>query len=179
MKLTSIPFVILIVLLIGMFLTACGSGSAGASAAVVPQVGNQPLVVPEDISSSEEKPPQETSKRFWGEEVPRVDEQGAVEIVITPVNLNDPGEMLDFQVSMNTHSVDLSMDLATLATLETDTGHVVEAALWDAPRGGHHVQGTLSFPASVDGVTVLDGVEALTLTLVNVDAPERNFVWER
>ena len=178
MKLTGTPFVILIVLIIGMFLTACGSGSTGASAAVVPQVENQPLVEPEDVSSSEEKPPQETNKRFWVEEVPRVDEQGAVEIVITPINLNDPGETLDFQVSMNTHSVDLSMDLATLATLETDTGHAVEAALWDAPRGGHHVQGTLSFPDSLDGKLLLDGVTRLTLIIRDIDAPERVFVWE-
>lgn len=162
-----------------MFLTACANGPGGASAAVAPQVENQPLVMPEDVPSSEESPAQESNKRLWVEEVPRIDEQGAVEIVITPLNLNDPWQTLDFQVAMNTHSVDLSMDLATLATLETDTGLVVEAMLWDAPRGGHHLQGTLSFPVSVDGITVLDGVETLTLTLVNVDVPERNFVWER
>ena len=179
MKLTGTPFVILIGLIIGMFLTACGSGPAGASAAEVPQVENQPLVILEDVVTSEESSAQESNKRFWVEEVPRIDEQGAVEIAITPLNLNDPGQTLDFQVAMNTHSVDLSMDLATLATLETDTGHVVEAALWDAPRGGHHVQGTLSFPANLDGKLLMDGGTRLTLTIRDIDAPERVFVWER
>jgi hypothetical protein len=50
---------------------------------------------------------------------------------------------------MNTHSVELDMDLAQLAILTTDTGKSV-ADRRDAERR-HHVGGTLSFPATVDG----------------------------
>jgi hypothetical protein len=80
-----------------------------------------------------------------------VDEQGAVVVEVTPLNLNTPAEKLEFEISMNTHSVDLSMDLAQLASLETDAGISVDALEWNAPRGGHHVNGKLLFPSTVDG----------------------------
>jgi len=116
---------------------------------------------------------------FWVEEVPKIDQQGAVAVEITPININNPGSTLDFQVSLNTHSVDLSMNLASLATLTTDPGHSVQALLWEAPRGGHHVQGKLSFPADADGAPLLEGAHKLTITLKNLDVPERIFVWEK
>ena len=96
-----------------------------------------------------------------------------------PLNPNNPTQTLDFNVRLNTHSVDLSMDLAVLAIIETDAGLTVQATTWDAPRGGHHVTGILSFPGSVDGTPILEGVTKMTLTITDVDAPERVFVWER
>ena len=107
----------------------------------------------------------------------RSDEQGAIIFEITPINLNTPAETIEFDIVLTTHSIDLSMDLATQATLTTDTGLTVQATLWDAPRGGHHVVGTLIFPATVDGKFILDGATKLTLTIVNVDAPSRVFEW--
>lgn len=107
----------------------------------------------------------------------RVDDQGAVSVAVTPLKLDDTGSSLDFDVAMDTHSVDLSMDLATLATLTTDSGRSVSATLWDAVPGGHHVSGVLSFPATVDGTSLLEGASRLTLTIRNVDAPERVFAW--
>jgi hypothetical protein len=114
----------------------------------------------------------------WQEQ-PLLDEQGAIMVEITPLNLNAPGETLDFAVSLNTHSVDLSMDLAPLASLSTDAGLSVQALTWDAPSGGHHLSGTLSFPASLDDASLLSGAGKLTLTLVNLDVPERIFVWKK
>jgi hypothetical protein len=70
------------------------------------------------------------------------------------------------------------MDLATLSTLTTDTGLSVQATTWDAPRGGHHVQGKLIFPATQDGKSILEGTSKLTLTITNVDAPTRVFEWQ-
>ncbi|HUF39375.1 MAG TPA: hypothetical protein VMN57_12695 [Anaerolineales bacterium] len=115
----------------------------------------------------------------WETLTPLMDEQGAVTVEITPLNLERPGATLDFQVSLETHSVELSMDLALLTTLTTDTGRTVAALAWDAPLGGHHVSGTLSFPAEADGTSVLDGAGTITLRLVEVDAAERVFTWER
>jgi hypothetical protein len=82
-------------------------------------------------------------------------------------------------IVMDTHSVDLSMNLAELATLTMNTGKTVQAKKWDAPLGGHHAEGILSFPAMVDETLVLEEVSTITLTLVNLDAPERIFVWRR
>lgn len=111
-------------------------------------------------------------------DVTRSDQQGAVTVEVKPLNLVNPSDQLEFDVVMDTHSVDLSMDLATLATLTTDTGIIVQAAAWDAPRGGHHVEGKLIFPATKDGKSILDGASKLTLTIVNVDAPSRAFEWD-
>jgi hypothetical protein len=103
----------------------------------------------------------------------RSDQQGAVTVEVTPLNLGDPSGDLEFEVALNTHSIDLGMDLAALATLTTDTGLAVQATLWDAPRGGHHVSGKLVFPAMN-----LEGASKITLTIVDLDAPSRVFEWQ-
>jgi hypothetical protein len=107
----------------------------------------------------------------------RKDTQGNVTVVITPQDLSQVDETLDFDVVLDTHSVELSMDLADLATLTTDTGKSVNPSQWDAPSGGHHVKGTLTFPAIIDDATLLDEGSTITLTLRNVDVPVRVFTW--
>ena len=111
-------------------------------------------------------------------EFTRIDEQGAVVFEVTPLNLGTPADTLDFDVAMNTHSVDLSMDLAALSTLSTDNGVIVQASKWDAVPGGHHVEGTLIFPSAQDGTSILEGASQLALTIVDVDATSRVFEWE-
>ena len=108
----------------------------------------------------------------------RIDQQGAIIIEITPLNLDSPIDTYEFDVVLTTHSIDLIMDLATLSTLTTDTGVSVESTLWDAPRGGHHVEGKLIFPATKDDKPILEGATKLILTIINVDAPTRIFEWE-
>jgi len=108
----------------------------------------------------------------------RSDNQGAITVEITPADLTASGDTLVFNVSLDTHSVDLSMDLAAAAALTTDTGRSVNALSWDAPKGGHHVVGTLTFPADIDGARVLSGASVLTLTITGMDAPTRTFTWD-
>ena len=111
-------------------------------------------------------------------ELSRIDEQGAVVFEVTPLNLGTPSDTLEFDVAMNTHSVDLSMDLAALSTLSTDNSIRVQASKWDAVPGGHHVEGKLIFPSAQDGTSILDEASKLMLTIVDVDAPARVFEWE-
>ena len=108
----------------------------------------------------------------------RLDEQGAVVVEVTPLNLDTPADTLEFDITMNTHSVDLIMDLAALSVLSTDTGLRLQATEWDATAGGHHVSGKLIFPAMNDGTSILEDASTLTLTIVNVDAASRVFEWE-
>ena len=76
------------------------------------------------------------------QELTRTDQQGMVVIEITPLDLGTTADSLEFNVAMNTHSVDLSMDLASLSTLTTDAGLAIAASKWDAPPGGgHHLSG--------------------------------------
>ncbi len=119
-----------------------------------------------------------TSENKAGVGLTRVDEQGAVIVEITPLNLERTSDQIEFDVALDTHSIDLSMDLATLATISTDSGITVQASLWDAIPGGHHVSGKLIFPAQKDGRSILDGATRLTLTILNVDAPSRVFEWQ-
>lgn len=108
----------------------------------------------------------------------REDSQGAVIFKITPRNLAAPGTTLDFDVVLDTHSVDLAWDLAAQAKLTTDTGLEVSGQSW--PVGaGHHVEGLLTFPANTaDGKLLVDGATTLTLTIRETDVPERVFVWQ-
>ena len=150
-------------LIVPLFLAACAGNSAAT-----PTAG--PEIEPTQAASGESS---------WGAGTLLVDDQGEVTVEVAPLNLTGPGETLDFQVKLDTHSVDLSMNLAELATLATDTGITVQAANWDAPLGGHHVEGTLSFPATVDGTPLLAEASTITLTIADLDVQERTFVWER
>jgi hypothetical protein len=184
----QITTLILFIGLIMTFLTACSSESPVTQKQGAVAINELSIDVPQQddvvqnqdaVQAAAVKIEQISSQELWIEESPRIDEQGAVVVEIVPLNPNNPGQTLDFQVALNTHSVDLGMDLAALATLETDTGHIVQATLWDAPRGGHHVSGTLSFPAGIDEVPLLENVSKMTIRLVDVDSPERIFSWER
>jgi len=148
------------ILALGLILAACSA--AATPEPTLPVLPSTPE--PVTVSTGASLPTETVS-----------DSQGAVIVEITPKNFT--AETLDFNVSLNTHSVDLSMDLSTLATLTTDTGVTVPASLWDAPRGGHHVEGTLQFPASVAGKSVLEGAKQITIKIVNLDVPERVFTW--
>ncbi|MDX1615657.1 MAG: hypothetical protein R3300_15195 [Candidatus Promineifilaceae bacterium] len=106
-----------------------------------------------------------------------IDEQGAVTVAVSPLNVGRNEPTLDFEVVLNTHSVDLSMDLVRLAWLTFDTGVEIAPIAWEAPRGGHHVTGVLSFPAEQNGQRLLDEAAVIQLILKNVDAPTRTFTW--
>lgn len=164
----SLPFLFLISLL---FLTAC---SAAAASTPEPTAASDPATA---VPAQPE--PATPATGAWRNQSPQLDEQGAVSVEAAPLNLSDPGETLDFRILLDTHSVDLTMDLAPMSTLITDTGLTIEAVKWDAPSGGHHVQGTLSFPASSGGFSLMDGVSGITLVIDSVDGAVRTFSWER
>jgi len=146
-------------LILTMIITACSAAS------MLPQTDHQPASVSSSDSAAQFDP------------ALRTDQQGAIIFEVTPLNLNAPTETLEFNIVLTTHSIELSMDLATQATLTTDTGLTVQATLWDAPRGGHHVEGRLIFPATADRKSILDSATKLTLTIMDVDAPSRVFEW--
>ncbi len=145
--------------------TGCSTPIAGELGACSVNRSADPTIVPTQTSES-------TS------DLTRSDEQGAVEFDVTPLNLDKPGDILIFDVSINTHSVDLSMDLTQLAVLSTNDGKTLQAIQWEAPKGGHHVEGKLSFPAILDGKDILAGASEITVTITNVDAPSRIFTWQ-
>lgn len=154
---------------LALLLSACSP-----STKTTPTVAPVTLVQPSSVPATKNSP---TASPSVSVDLIRTDQQGAVVVTVTPLNFAQPAQTLDFQVSLETHSVDLSMDLATLASLTTDTGLVVQASAWSGPIGGHHVSGTLSFPSSLNGKPLLEGATKLTLTIKDLDAPERVFIW--
>jgi len=163
------PFVIGLVSFAAI-LAGCASGAASATPTVAIPSTSTPLAT--QIPAVTPGTASETNTAST-----QTDSQGAITIEITPVDLAASGVTFAFDVSLNTHSVDLSMDLAAAATLIADTGRSVAALAWDAPKGGHHVSGKLIFPALVDGTPLLEGASQLTLILTGIDAPERRFAW--
>lgn len=86
-----------------------------------------------------------------------------------------------FTIAMETHAVDLDgYDLRQLATLRTDQGLSIQPSEWNAPTGGHHRTGTLTFPATTTSGAPIIGAKTRTMTLIirNVSGiPERSFQW--
>ncbi len=163
------PFLSLLAISLVLLLSACASS---AVADPIPSTGN-PTAPSSPVFATltpENKSP--------SPDLSRTDSQGAVTVKVTPLDLNPDGETLVFEVSMNTHSVNLGMDLAKLATLTTDTGKTIQAVKWDGPAGGgYHVSGKLTFPNIVEEKPLLLGAKQVTLTIKDVDAASRTFTW--
>jgi len=87
-----------------------------------------------------------------------------------------------FTIAMNTHAVDLdSYDLKQLAVLRIDGGREIRPTSWEAPKGGHHRSGTLTFPATdADGKPLIDSsIRTIELVIRNVaGVSERVFAWQ-
>lgn len=116
-----------------------------------------------------------------GARLTQVNTEGAVSIKVTPINLEGSGGTLEFEVALNTHSVDLSFDLAALAVLRNDRGDEVAGAAWDGGRGGHHLSGRLSFPTRDGRGNPLVAADTRYIKLLIRDVagvPERVFRWE-
>lgn len=92
----------------------------------------------------------------------------------------EPRDRLEFKIVLDTHSVDLDgYDLRALATLRAEHVRSVSPIAWDAPKGGHHREGTLRFPArDAGGAGVYAADRAYTLSIRDVaGVPLRTFTW--
>ena len=69
-----------------------------------------------------------------------------VTVKVTAKSIGLPASQWEFAVVLDTHSADLSDDLAQSATLTTDDGRTFKPTGWlGAPPGGHHREGVLAF----------------------------------
>jgi hypothetical protein len=101
--------------------------------------------------------------------------------VTVKVSRLDVADAVSFEVVLDSHSVNLdTYDLSQLAVLRTSAGEEIAPIGWEAPAGGHHRDGVLSFPATTtDGVPIVQSV-AGPLVLVIRDVAgiaERTFTW--
>ncbi|MEK9173112.1 MAG: hypothetical protein AAB594_00880 [Patescibacteria group bacterium] len=100
--------------------------------------------------------------------------EGGVEVAVTPINLATDSPRWFFNVSLNTHSVELSEDLVSVSRLVMDSGEVLNPTAWEGdPPGGHHRGGTLTFVAPTKSLS------SVTLKILEVGGvPEREFKWD-
>ena len=180
----------MILTLFAVILAACAGVQPGAAQPVAPaQVSAAATVAPTRSSAAAQPTAAPTQAPLaTPAQAPAVmgdltqsAEAGAVTVEITPLNLADQGApTLDFKVVMNTHSVELGVDLTKLAMLKAG-GAEVAATTWQAPAGGgHHVEGTLRFPAkTADGKSLLTGAPGFSIAIRNLaGVPERAFTWK-
>ena len=129
-----------------------------------------------DTASNEDRLSAATQKipSSSGTYAEQTDDTGPVSVTVKPLTLPATGEW-KFAVSLQTHSVDLSMDLLESAVLVDSSGNEAKPISWDGdPPGGHHRTGMLSFEA-------LEPMqETVTMLVKNIaDVPVREFVWTK
>lgn len=149
MNVRTLAAVILPVMLV---ISACSAASSAASA---------PASSPGEFASA-------------ASDSTRTSEGGQVTAV---VDWTGPEAGAVFEVTLDTHSVDLdALDLSD-AVLRNDRGETLPAQPWAAPKGGHHREGALTFEG--DAAPFFDGAKWVELILSGIgDLPERTLRWE-
>ncbi len=103
----------------------------------------------------------------------RFDEQGAVSIEARPIKI-EPNAPLQFEIVLNTHSVELDDDLTKQAILYDDQARSYQPINWTGSEpGGHHREGILTFSS------LKVGSKYIELNIKDVgDISQRTFRWE-
>jgi hypothetical protein len=97
-----------------------------------------------------------------------------VTVSVRPLDLSAAAKRWTFEVVLDTHSADLSDDLAKTAVLVGDRGAEHRPTSWQGdPPGGHHRKGTLDFAP----VAPRPGVVELRIQRSGEPAP-RVFRWQ-
>ena len=68
----------------------------------------------------------------------KTDDQANVTIEVTP-NFGLERQENIFELSFNTHSVDLNFDFQKIIILRDDLGNIYKAKNWTGGQGGHHL----------------------------------------
>ena len=96
---------------------------------------------------------------------------GTVEVEVTPISVVSEKDTV-FELSLDTHSVELNYDYTQIAVLTDDRGNSYQPTQWTGGSSGHHLQGELIFePLS-------ENPNQLTLTLEGIDNKSEAFTWQ-
>ena len=101
----------------------------------------------------------------------KVSEVNGLTIEVSPLPFSFDKDVR-FQIKMDTHSGDLSFELADVSNLESSSGKVYTPKEWaGSPAGGHHREGVLSFPP------LSDKPASIRLILKELYGVDRVFEW--
>ena len=97
-----------------------------------------------------------------------------VTVQVTLKSAVSAGNRWEFAVVFDTHSADLSDDLAQSASLTTNDGRTLKPVSWTgAPAGGHHREGVLAFEVPAPRPSTIE----LRIARQGESAP-RTFRWQ-
>ncbi len=155
--------ILILIVTVTSLLTACSGG------AVEPQV-TRAGATQAQAAQPEAAQTQPATLTFE----PQSNDEKAVKVEVTPLNLPQGESSLDFAVVFDTHSVELDFDPAKIGVLRDDQGHEYPALAWEGSGPtGHHRSGTLRFKL-LDHPT--DFVEVVIRDVAEV--PARAFRWD-
>ncbi len=102
---------------------------------------------------------------------PKTDEQTSINVTITPVDLSVDSQEWKFDVTIDTHSVELDQDMTKSAVLMGDDDEEYKPIRWEGPTGGHHREGTLLF------APIAPYPQHLKLIINGIGGVQRYFEW--
>lgn len=95
----------------------------------------------ENILDTGKSREQINTKQSWET---KTDDQSAVAITITPIDILSSSPEWKFDVAMNTHSIELKSPMISIVLVD-DKGNEYKPIAWDGPTEGHHMNGALIF----------------------------------
>jgi|GEM_PF-2520971 len=101
----------------------------------------------------------------------KTDEQANVSVAVTPIDLSPQSSQWKFDVSMNTHSIELDQDMIKSSVLIDSDGAEYKPVEWQGPTGGHHLEGMLIFNK------IVSAPKQIKLKIVGVAGTVRIFTW--
>lgn len=104
---------------------------------------------------------------------PQISDQQSIKITVAPKNFPKAAKNWDFEVTVESHTQDLSDDLTKSAMLIADAKQYLPSVWEGAPPGGHHRKGLLRFRAIVPQPRSVE----LQIRLAR-DASPRSFRWQ-
>ena len=97
-----------------------------------------------------------------------------VTVKVSPKLIGSTDKLWEFAVVLDSHSAELSDDLAQSASLTTSDGRTLKPVSWTgAPAGGHHREGVLAFEVPAPRPSTIE----LRIARRGESAP-RTFRWE-
>lgn len=102
----------------------------------------------------------------------KTDNQANVTVEVIPKSIGVNQEKNTFEISFNTHSVDLNFDFQKVIILKDNLGNKYEAIEWTGGKSGHHMNGNIVFP-KIDS-----NAKSIEMEIDSVGGVTRIFDWE-
>lgn len=112
---------------------------------------------------------QTSAKQKWES---KIDDQSAVTVTVTPIDIFSQSKEWKFDIVMDTHSVELDQDMTKSAILIDDQGKEYKPIIWEGQVGGHHREGVLTFNQ------ITPTPKSVELKIYGTGDVIRNFTWQ-